>query len=363
VFDFLHRFPNLKTIIINGGDPLCMPPKYYWDIIDFLDKNKYPANLSFTSNLWDFYKRPEKWIDLFKNERVGVNTSFQYDIPGQGRLKPDFTNYSEEDFWKISDMMLDKIGYRPDFISVIGDDNKHLAIKNVELAYKMSNGNIPTSHSSDKKLGVQCKLNYVMKSGPIKNYKTRDGEEIIQGAEESNFIMADIYRIYVDIYNANLGPWEHSTLEMAKIIKDSGSTTVCPLNRKCDYGIRVLQPTTSPKGKESIEQQYYSCGAFGDDLDKVSAIDFNKEIYNKEFFTPLQNAIHLDTLKKSCYGCPMFQICCGCKKTVSDYRKKGQESIEEHCQKMKKLAPEILRINKFSEEEIKLMITPYKSEM
>ena len=41
VFKFLKRFPNTNTIIVNGGDPLMMKPKYYWDIIEYLDKNNF----------------------------------------------------------------------------------------------------------------------------------------------------------------------------------------------------------------------------------------------------------------------------------------------------------------------------------
>lgn len=363
IFDFLDRFPSVHSIVVNGGDPLCMSPDYYWKIIEFIKEKNLPARFSCTSNLWDFFKRPDKWTDLFNSGYFFVNTSFQYDIKGHGRLKPDFTNFNEDDFWRVSDLFAEKIGYRPDFISVVTDENKHLALKNVELAQKMSNYKIPTSFNSGEKIGVECKLNYVMKSGPTRIFKDKHGKAIKQGAEESNFIMADIYKIYVDIHKAGLSPWEHSTKEMSKIIKDNGLSTVCPLSRKCDYSIRVLQPTTNKlKNTESIDNRYYTCGAFGDDLDKVSAIDYNKEIYNKEFFAPLQEASHLNTLKKACYSCLMFQICCSCRKTTSDFKKKGGQIIEQHCKQMKQLAPEILKINGFSEEEIKLKITPYKQE-
>ena len=57
-----------------------------------------------------FYKKLySRWVDLFNNDRVGITTSFQY---GGGRLKGDYTEFTEEDFWKCSDAMLEYCGYR-----------------------------------------------------------------------------------------------------------------------------------------------------------------------------------------------------------------------------------------------------------
>lgn len=365
VFDFLKRFPNTSTLIINGGEPLLpINLKPLISILNYIETNNLNTNISITSNLWSFYKNPEIWINFLKHPKVGCTTSFQYDLPGKGRLKPDFSNYTEEDFWKVSDLMLDKVGYRPDFISVITEDNKHLALNNVELAKRMSNNVIPTGFRKDeKKTGVECKLNYVMASGPIIFHKDKFGNTIKQGASESMFILSDIYEIYVDIYNKGLASWEFATKEMSKVLKDNGKSTMCPLNRSCDSGIRCLQPTTNKKlNTDSVNASYYTCGAFGDDLDVDSSVDFNEEVYNNKFFTPLQNNINLHSIKRSCNTCPMFFICNSCRKTISDFKKKGGQIIEQHCIKMKSLAPEILKINGFSEEEIKLKLTPYIKE-
>lgn len=354
VFDFLKRFPETRTIICNGGDPILKMNKPFLEkLIEHLDRNNYPTSIAITSNLWDFKLHPERWVDIFKNKRVGVTTSFQYDDPFslKGRLKPDFTLYTEKDFWEISDLFLEKVGYRPDFISVITDENKHLAIKNVELAKKMSNGIIPKSFSTGEKTGVECKLNYVMASGSIREFKTKKGV-FQQGASKNTFKISDIYEIYLDVWKLGLHPWEYSTREMMKVIKDSGCSTSCPLNKKCDEGIRVLNPDNS----------MYSCPAMSDDREELSAIDFNQEIYGNKFFTPIQDDKKYTTLKKSCINCPMFNICNGCKKTISDYHRKGGLVIEDHCKKMKELSPEILRANGFKEDEITNMVTPYKQE-
>ena len=61
IFKFLTRFPHTRTIIVNGGDPLVIDPSYYWKIIEYLDKHELIASISLTTNLWPFYKNPQKW--------------------------------------------------------------------------------------------------------------------------------------------------------------------------------------------------------------------------------------------------------------------------------------------------------------
>lgn len=307
IFKFLKRFPNTKTIIVNGGDPLMVEPEYYWKIIEHLDENNYPTTISFTSNLWPFVVKPEKWIDLFRHPRLGITTSFQY---GLGRLKGDFSVFTEKDFWRVSDLMLEKVGYRPDFISVITEQDETHAIRNVELA---------------KSMGVECKLNYAMASG-------------VQG---STYRLSKIYATYVEIYDRGLWQWEYNTKQMMKRLKGHG--TSCPQNRKCDEGIRAFNPGGD----------YYSCGSFADDGD--FPIDFNSEIAGN-FHTPLQDNYEIQTMKNACWTCPMFSICNGCKKTVRDMKREGQ--VEDHCKQMKTLAPRILEINGLDPNSV----TPYINE-
>jgi len=317
IYQFLERYPETNTIIVNGGDPLMMSPDYYWKLIEHLDKIKSHATISITSNLWPFYKNPNKWKDLFNHNRVGVTTSFQY---GGGRLKGDLTEFSESDFWKVSDCMLEHVGYRPDFITVITDENEHLAIKNVELA---------------KEMNVECKLNYAFSSGPPVKFKN-----IIMGQEGKPYMLADIYEIYIDIWKKGLAPWEFNTKQMMKRLS-TGSTT-CPQNRSCDGGIRTLQPSGD----------YYSCGAFGDD--RIYSINFEEEMKGTKVF-PLRFQPELLSLKNSCMTCPMFDICNGCRKTIKDLR--DYSMVEKHCKKMKTLAKNILEIN-----GLDLEVTEYVNE-
>jgi len=277
-------------------------------IIEYLDKHDLKTNISLTTNLWPFYKNPDKWVKLFNHPRIGICTSFQY---GGGRLKGDLTEYTEEDFWQVSNTMLKLCGYRPSFITVITEENEDQAIKNVELAQQMN---------------VVCKLNYALSSGPPVKFKG-----IIMGQEGRPYQLSKIYKIYVEIWRLGLAPWEFNTTQMMKRLKGYGTT--CPQTRDCDSGIRTLQPSGD----------YYSCGAFGDD--RQYSIDFEKEMSGKKIF-PIRNQEELQSLKQSCYTCPMFEICNGCRKTIKDL--KDHNMVEAHCQLMKTIAPDIIEANQLS---------------
>jgi len=295
IFQFLKRFPKTQTIIVNGGDPLMVTPDYYWKLIKYLDDHDLETSISFTTNLWDFYIRPDKWIELFRHPRMGIATSFHY---GETRRISKDRVFKEEDFWNISNLFLEKIGYRPDFISVISDENEKDAIRNVELA---------------KQMGVECKLNYAMASGDEKN----------------PYLLSKIYKIYLDIIDKDLADWEFNTKQLKRRLYQGA--TACPQNRNCDSTIRCLQP----------EGDYYSCGAFGDD--KEFPIDFEAEMNSDKIERPLSKNIEIASLKEECFSCPMFQICNGCKKTVKDLKKANL--IENHCVGMKKLSSKIVSIN------------------
>lgn len=294
IFRFLERFPETNTIIVNGGDPLMVDPSYYWKIIEYLEENDLSPILSLTTNLWPFYVKPEKWLDLFNHPLVAVITSFQY---GGGRLKGDLSVFSESDFWKVSDKMLELVGYRPDFIAVITEENEWSVIKTVELA---------------KKMGVQCKVNYAMASG----------------RQSAPYRLSKMYAHYVEIWKAGLSEWEHNTKQMMKRLR--GEYTTCPLTRTCDEGIRTLQPGGD----------YYSCGSLADDMDK--AINFDEEM-SGPLQTPLADDLSLNHLKEECYGCKLFQICNGCKKTIKDLRQ--HDMVADHCAQMKSIEMDILKAN------------------
>lgn len=293
VFEFLERHPDTEEIIINGGDPLMMPLEYYWKLIRHLDEKGYKAHISFTTNLWNFFNNPDKWTELFRHPRMGVCTSFQY---GDKRKINKNRVYTEKDFIAVSDLFLERVGYRPDFIAVVDEDNLHQVVDMVRLA---------------KYLGVEAKVNYAVASG----YQSKP------------LPLSKIYEQYVKIYKEGLWQWEYNTKRMVEKLK--GIQTPCPLLRNCDEHIRVLHP----------DGKYFSCGSIADDLEYE--IDFKAEMKG-DLIKPLQSDPNLSSLKDECYSCPMFQICNGCKKHIKDLKRSGM--VETHCAKMKSIADDILEI-------------------
>jgi len=309
IYAFLERYPDTRTIIVNGGDPLIMAPEYYFELLSYIRKRNLPTTLSLTTNLWDFYKNPDKWTELFKHKKVGISTSFNY---GDTRRITKNKIFSEDIFWNVSNLFLEKVGYRPSFISVINDDNAYNAIDNVYLA---------------KKMDVECKLNYAMASG----------------IQSKPFVLSKIYEIYVQIYKAGLTPWEFNTKQMLKrMVK---APTICPQNRTCDSNIRCLQPAGD----------YYSCGAFGDD--KEYSINFEEEvILGEETKKPLADSSDIFSLKSECLSCPMFEICNGCKKTIKDLQ--VHQLVEDHCVRMKRIAPDIVELQEHTYESLQKIKDP-----
>jgi radical SAM protein with 4Fe4S-binding SPASM domain len=161
------------------------------------------------------------------------------------------------------------------------------------------------------------------------------------GQEGKPYMLSKIYAIYVRIWELGLTEWEFNTKQMVSRLRGSGTT--CPQNRSCDSGIRTLQPSGD----------YYSCGAFGDD--RQYAIDFKKEMAGSKIL-PIKFQPELQSLKQSCFTCPMFEICNGCRKTIKDLKEHGL--VEAHCSQMKQLAPKILVANDMTDIEV----NPYIDE-
>ena len=296
VDQFLTRFPNTNTIIVNGGDPLMVPPSYYYNLINIVEKHNLNIPISLTTNLWAYYKKPTLWRELFKHPLIQIGTSFNY---GNTRLITPTQPLTDVIFKDICHMFKSDFGYTPDFISVITDDNEDTAIDNVLLA---------------KELNVVCKLNYGMMSG----------------AQNVPYMLGKIYRTYVKIAYMGLAPWEYNTQQMMRRL--SHGNTTCPQNRSCDSGIRCIQPAGD----------YYSCGAFGDDSEYH--ISFKEEMVG-ELVLPLMNDSNLFSLKDDCISCNLFDICNGCKKTIKDMKSQGDEFVSTHCSIMKRLENDILSFN------------------
>ena len=286
LFDFLKNNPT-DRIIVNGGDPLMMPPEYYWKILEFLKESNMKTRLDFTTNLWDFYLHPDKWTELFKQPNVGVCTSFQY---GGERRLADGREFTEEMFRDVVKLFKERLGHPPLFIAVINDNNEDTVIKTVELA---------------RDLNTECKINPAVQSG-------RSG---------SFYPLYKMYEQYLSIIDSGLGEFEHNCSYIKQVMHHQH--VCCPYTRNCYKTIRCL----SPDGK------LHSCGCFNDD-DRKNAEQGSKTY---ELHEAAENQIKKDFgyLKAECFGCSLFGLCNGCYKHIADIKRSG--TVEEHCRGMQKI--------------------------
>ena len=247
---------NPDTMIVSGGDPLLMSPDFYNDILSLNDK----LTISITSNLWDFKLNPTKWVDLFKNDRFGVVTSFQY---GNKRRKPDGTPYSESDFREMMCRWHEYVGDKKlSFISVIGNDNADRAIDHVYLA---------------KDLNTECKVNNVYPFGKSTEYFPR-------------YKMLDIYFKIIDL---GLEEYETNVKNRAK--------GICPFNidGECFKCNRSIIKNSDGSYRFSYCEELIFNGTSFDNLDSVTSSE----------------TLHINDYIEGerCLQCPLCRLCNGCK--------------------------------------------------
>ena len=293
LFNFLKN-NDIGRIIINGGDPLMMPPEYYTSILNFLDKNNMSTRLSFTTNLWDYYNNPSKWEKIFKEDRVGVCTSFQYG--GQRKLCNN-EPLTEEIFIDIMNNFYEHIGYMPMFISVITDENENDVIRTAKLA---------------KSMKTECKINPSMQSGRSHTY----------------YPLYKAYSKYLDIIEEGLSQYEFNSKEIVKLYQNT--KTICPYNRNCVNTIRCMSP----------DGTLHSCGCFNDDY------KYNKKNGKKTYELDKYDA---DTLSKDykyihakCLECDLFALCNSCYKHIHDIKINRDEA--EHCSNMQNIKDRLVKI-------------------
>lgn len=303
IYQFLKRYPKTSVIFVVGGDPLMMTPQYYKDLIAHMDEHGYPAKISMTTNLWAFYKKPEKWVEILRHPRVEVGTSFQY---GGGRQISPGVEFTEEIFIDVYNMYKK---YVPEkelcFLAVVNEENEHLAINHVYLA---------------KHLGIQCRLVYQSMSG-------KSGDV---------YPISKLYKIMLEIHRLGLTEYEQTALSISD--KIYGLEGACPVSRNCDSWMRSL----------NADGRYFTCGPLNDDLDVRNEIDFEKEVVRGEaFYTPLQTIPELQYLKEECISCKMFETCNGCRKHTKDL--KAQNKVEEHCTTMKSIMDDLFEMSESEE--------------
>jgi radical SAM protein with 4Fe4S-binding SPASM domain len=268
-------------IIITGGEPLCCNPEYYEELLTLCD-----CNIVFTTNLKDFWMKPDKWTPLFNNKRIRVGTSFNY---GNTRLWDRRTVYDDVMFKGVINLFKDRVGYAPPFIAVMNEDNEDTYLKHVLLA---------------KELGTYCRLNNALKMG-------RQG---------THYPRYKVFKMWIDIIHMGLGDYEQNCFER--------SNGMCPINSNnmCESAIRTIYVDVDG------DVHYSNCE------DKLNLND-GREI-PIDITRPIQepNTIKYDeAISHKCLSCELYNICNGCT-TNREAAKKDPE----YCLEMLKLKNDII---------------------
>jgi len=267
------------NLIITGGDPLMMSPSYYEELLTLGD-----WNISFTTNLKDFYLNPSKWTNLFKNNRIGICTSFQY---GTGRLWDKNTPYTEAKFIEVMTLFKEKVGYVPSFISVITNENEEKALDHVYLA---------------KKLNTKCKLNPLSAMGKSKDFYPR-------------YKMVDIW-----LKIKELGLEEYLDSQIQFYEGGCGFNT----NLLCESTIRVFWLDNN----NAI--QYSNCEDCANEGFRIP-LDTDR-------VPPIENNIPIDeVINDKCLYCELFKFCNACK-----MNRNTNKLTLNHCEEMLKRKNKIL---------------------
>lgn len=291
---------QVGSIAFEGGDPLCVKPQYYRDFLNWKDNNPKLKNtiVSFTTNLWDFYKRPEKWIDLFNREDVDIGTSFQY---GDGRRITDNTPYTEQQFIDVYNKLYQLTGKQAGFIAVIDQTNEHTVLQTAQLA---------------KRLDTSCKINPKFKSG-----------------RASTFYQWDKMLVkYAELFEANLDSYELNCGMIKRIILNQPDNIGCPLHsRNCQNDFRVISP----------DGYVRNCSSDQNSISQTteSIIHLYK---NKQFYDVLSNKKRIACT--DCVTCDYFRWCNYCRIKINEFQ--YIENKQQYCNNIKSAIDRITKIVK-----------------
>jgi sulfatase maturation enzyme AslB (radical SAM superfamily) len=275
--------PN--SIVVSGGEPLLVDPDYYWELLDIMHEQSPKGTMSITTNLKEFYYHPDKWVDLFNDDNVGITTSFNY---GESRRWDKDTPFTEDKFIEIFNLFREKINSDKTlpFIAVIDESNEDTVIKTVELA---------------KRLNTKVRINNA----------TEQGRCTVTYPRYKMFIK------YMEILDAGLGDYE--------IYTSKYNFNACNLNINmlCKSSIRCCYVDTDDK------LHYYGCCEEQPEILKDYKNDNN--LIPVPQYPPV--AYHVN---EKCASCELFALCNGCQSQKKHYP-------PEHCEEMLKLKPKLIK--------------------
>lgn len=288
---------DITRLIINGGDPLVMSPHYYEKLIKWTeDITDHYIDISITTNLWDYYLHPNKWINIFKHHRIWVMTSFQY----KGRyhkLGETIKPFTEKEFVEAITRFKDDIGYVPQFIYVVDNDTEDKIMDALKLA---------------DELNTKCKMNKIMSSGR---------------ASDTYYPRYRMFEKYAEIIKEGYMYTETNCHTTILYGMTNAEMTCCDMDTKCYKNIRCINP----------DKSVTSCCYIGQNINDdnrnkydISINDDNDISFKKKY----------PYIKEECSFCSNYRICNSCSVYIKEVRDNHDE--EKYCYQMKKIVP-ILR--------------------
>lgn len=288
---YIKKYSPLFSLNFEGGDPLMRGTEFYRQVCDFVDSLEEESPVSsagmdkiikvcMTTNLWDFYKRPDKWAPVFNYYFDNISTSV--DLDGSRRLAPNVP-YTEAMFRSIVAKFRDYI--EPEialsFISVITENNYDAAERLCELG---------------EEFGLRYRLNPV----------------VSVGRSSSSMPFAKMFTLWVNL--ALRGYHEQTSKLLVESIRKNFSIQGCYFARDCTK----WQVCINPDGSTS------TCSIHASTLNNTES---RIPIYTK--LPPLS------VVQNSCFTCPCFQYCNGCRLNISTFQHFSKQELQEHCTSMR----------------------------
>lgn len=274
-----------SILIFTGGEPTCVPPRYY-EVLLYETKD-LDCQVSLTTNLKNIYLYPDEWERLLKHPRFSVGTSFNY---GSTRRWDEDTVYTEEKFKEVYSKVSELVDYKIPFIAVIDENNYNRAIDHVYLA---------------KELGTTCKLNGTNSSGRSNRV----------------FPRYKMFKLYLDIIYAGLEHYEENC-------RDRKNGT-CPFNTNllCENTIRAIYVDFDGNIRWTTCEE---------DLNRLRG----RKLNSFEEFSYIQESPFIrETITDHCYNCELFRLCNGCRINVEQ-----SKEDPDYCKEMSKLKGDIIRV-------------------
>lgn len=277
IIALVKQYQPVQSICFEGGDPLCIKPSIYKELLAWLDQEQInDVDIGFTSNLWDFYLRPEKWLEIFKDPRVNVCTSFQF---GNQRKLCDKKIFTEELFIEVYNKFKALVNKPLPFIAVISEENEDSVLQTVKLA---------------KELKTTCKINPTFALGKAK----------------TAYPFYKIISHYADIICAGLAEYEDNCLSLINCIT-IGDSSNCPFNRQCSNVMRCVNQDGT-----CTTCSLYASSSYAKYFNENNELDPTKDP-------------SISIISNKCLTCPHFAVCNSCRVHIKEIQ---HQDLDSHCQ-------------------------------